>query len=50
MENLEKSANSTFCYIISNRWIGIRLDMICILFGISTSIFAVLLKGTVDKE
>ena len=50
MESIEKSANSTFCYIISNRWIGIRLDFVCIIFGVSTASFAVAFRGKIEKE
>jgi len=38
--NLEKCANSTFCYILVNRWIGLRLDIICIFFTVGTTAIA----------
>ena len=45
MEALEKSANSTYCFNLANRWVGVRLDTLITLFGSSTCIFAVLLKS-----
>mmetsp|Transcript_15624 Transcript_15624/g.23963 ORF Transcript_15624/g.23963 Transcript_15624/m.23963 type:complete len:110 (+) Transcript_15624:326-655(+) len=50
MEALDKSANSTFCYIIANRWLGVRLDAACAIFGIVTSGMAVALRDSVDRE
>jgi ATP-binding cassette subfamily C (CFTR/MRP) protein 4 len=47
--NLEKCANVTFCYIGANRWLGVRLDMICVLFTITTTLLCVLQKGTQDS-
>lgn len=37
---LEKCANATFCYFSSNRWLGIRLDLICAVFLIATTAIA----------
>lgn len=52
MENLEKSANSTFCFNLANRWVGVRLDTLVVFFGISVCALSVLLKdlGWVPKE
>jgi hypothetical protein len=50
MQAVEKSSNSTFCFNITNRWIGVRLDFICYSFGIITSSFVIALKGSVDRE
>jgi ABC-type multidrug transport system fused ATPase/permease subunit len=50
MDAIEKSANSTFCYVITNRWLGIRLDACCILFGISTAAFAIFSRNVIDRE
>jgi hypothetical protein len=46
MESVEKSANSTFCYVISNRYIGVRLDFYCVCFGVATAIFCLCLKNS----
>ena len=50
MKNIEKSANSTFCYIIANRWVGIRLDIICLIFGMVTTILCICLRNVIDKK
>ena len=50
MEAIEKSANSTFCFIFMNRWVGIRLDALCVIFGVSTATLSVVLKDRVDRE
>lgn len=50
MEAIEKSGNSIFCYICINRWLSLRLDFCCQLFGISTALFAVLMKDSLDKK
>jgi hypothetical protein len=47
MEAIEKSANSTFCYAVANRWIGIRLDALCVTFGVSTAALTIILKGKI---
>lgn len=44
MDANEKSANSTFCYNLANRWVGIRLDSICLIFGVSTALICMGLK------
>lgn len=50
MDSIEKSANSTFCFISANRWIGIRLDSLCVGFGTSVALFSVLMKNDFDRE
>jgi hypothetical protein len=45
MDALEKSANSTFCFNMANRWVGARLDNLVVVFGVSTCAFSVLLKN-----
>ena len=52
MEAIEKSANSTFCYYMINRWVGLRLDSICVLFSLVTSLFCIFLKDvpTIDRS
>jgi len=50
MKNIEKSANCTFCYIIANRWIGLRLDTICLIFGTVTTILCICLRNVIDKK
>jgi len=44
--NLEKCSNVTFCYIVANRWLGVRLDMVCMILIITTTLVCVLQKDT----
>ena len=46
MHAVDSSANCTFCYNMLNRWVGLRLDCICSLFGIATACFAVAMKDS----
>lgn len=48
--NLEKCANSTFCYALVNRWLGLRLDFICVLFSVCTTAIAFAQKGKVPTQ
>lgn len=48
INSLKYGSNSTFCYVIANRWVGIRLDMVCSLFICFIALFIVSLKGKVD--
>lgn len=50
MKAVEHSANSTFCYNSSNAWVGYRLDMIAIVFVISTTALSVLGKNYFNKD
>mmetsp|Transcript_19142 Transcript_19142/g.32631 ORF Transcript_19142/g.32631 Transcript_19142/m.32631 type:complete len:690 (+) Transcript_19142:1244-3313(+) len=50
IDELERSANSTFGYIAVNRWIGIRLDFLCAVFGVFTAFLALAFKNTIDRE
>ena len=47
---LEKCANATFCYACSNRWMGVRLDLVCIVFTASVTVLALVQKGNVNSE
>ena len=50
INNLELGCNATFSYVISNRWISIRLDIICALFISVICLSVVLLKGSVESS
>ena len=50
LNSLETGANSTFCYNVMNRWIGIRLDSICTVIAIVTAVFCVIFKGKMDAD
>jgi len=47
---VEKCANATFCFSLTNRWVGLRLDLVCVMFTIATTAVAFLQKGHVDDE
>ena len=48
--NLELGSNATFSYVLANRWISIRLDILCALFIAIICISVVLLKGSVEAS
>ena len=50
LKHLEISANSTFCYNTMNRWIGLRLDMICAFIAIVTAVLCVAFKNKISSE
>lgn len=50
IDDLEKSTNVTFSYFAINRWMATALDLICMLFTLGASSFAVLAKGKMDTE
>lgn len=45
LNNLEKSCNCAFSYIISGRWLGFRLDMTAFFFAAATAFCVVLVKN-----
>ena len=45
MEAIDKSANSTFCFFMVHRWIGMRLDLLVGGFSIASAAFAVLFRN-----
>ena len=49
INGLELGTNATFCYVLAKKWIGIRMDMLCVLFNVAIAVFLILLKGKVDK-
>ncbi len=49
INSLSYGTNATFCYVIANRWIGIRMDILCCLFNFCIALFLILLKGKVDN-
>ena len=48
--NVELGCNATFCYVIANRWIAIRLDILCSLFIAAICLSCVVLKGSVESS
>lgn len=45
MHSTDKAANSMFGFSLTQRWIAIRLDIICVCFGIATAFFSVCMKN-----
>ena len=50
VNSLELGTNATFCYVIANRWIGIRADLICVVFITLVCFFLVYLKGEIESS
>jgi len=50
VDQLEKSTNVTFTYFAVNRWMGCTLDMICSIFILGASTFALSAKGYLDTD
>lgn len=50
MDQLEKSCNITFTYMMVNRWIGMSYDLICVAFTLFTASFSIYAKDKVDSE
>ena len=50
MDSIERSGNSVFVLFAINRWLALRLDFLCAIFGFSTAVFAVYLKGKMESE
>ena len=44
IKDVEKAANATFTFIVSLRWLGIRLDGVMVLFNIAIAIIALSFK------
>jgi len=47
---LEKCANATFVFNTTNRWVGLRLDMVCVVFSVATTAIAFAQKGHINSE
>ena len=50
INSLELGTNATFCYVLSNRWIAIRADVICVIFITLVCFFLVYMKGTIETS
>ena len=50
MNESELSANVTFTYIISNRWLGFRFDIGIVCLSLIASITCMAFKNTIDSE
>ena len=50
LNNLAIGTNATFCYVIANRWISIRLDILCCIFICLVCFFVILMKGEYEAS
>ena len=50
MNEAELSANVTFTYIVTNRWLGFRFDMGIVILTLTASVFCIVFKGIIDDE
>ena len=50
MNEAELSANVTFTYIITNRWMGFRFDLGIVVLSLTASISVIAFKGIIDNE
>ena len=50
MDAIKIAGNSTFVFIGANRWVGLRFDMLCAIFGLTTALFSVYLKGVIENQ
>ena len=50
INNLSIGTNTTFCYVLANRWISIRLDILCCIFISFVCFFVVLMKGEYEAS
>ena len=48
IDDLEKSSNVTFSLYASNRWVGIHLDLICVLFTLCASSISFYMKDKIS--
>ena len=46
----ELSANVTFTYIVTNRWLGVRLDLGMIMLALVSTISCIGFKGIISTE
>lgn len=50
MNSLHRSTNASFCNLAISRWMGLRLDLLCVTFTSSVTWFCLLMKGNVRAE
>lgn len=48
--NMEKGADVIFCNIATQRWLGIRIDVVIFIFGATTAIMSVFYKGSIEPQ
>lgn len=47
-KNMEKGADVVFCNIAAQRWLGFRIDMVVFVFGLTTAILSIVMKGSIE--
>ena len=50
MKNVELGVGATFCNIAAMNWMTQRLDFVCLFFSISTVVFSIALKNSIDHN
>ena len=50
MNESELSANVTFTYLLTNRWLGLRFDMGIVFLTLVTAIACIAFKGIISDE
>ena len=50
IDSLEKSCNITFTYYTVNRWMGVMLDFVCMVFTLATAAFSIYAKNIMSTE
>ena len=50
LNKLAIGTNASFCYVLANRWISIRLDILCCIFMSFVCFFVILMKGQYDAS
>lgn len=50
VSNLEEGANASFCYEVVNRWLGLRLDFITLIFTVGVAALCIGLRESIDTS
>ena len=50
VKGLEEGGNASFTYEVANRWLGLRLDIIAVLFISLVAIFCLVFKSRISSE
>jgi hypothetical protein len=45
---MEKGADVVFCNIAAQRWLGFRIDLVVFVFGLTTAILSIVMKGSIE--
>lgn len=47
---LEQTTNASFTFMLANRWLGLRMDLVCILFTSCSVILVIVFKNQIKTE